>query len=60
VNDELKVVRFEEHNGRYASSEYRQNQTEWDFAILKEANTDFRNQKEQTRETNKTRKTDIS
>jgi len=38
------------------SSEYGENQTEWDFALLKEAGTNLGNQKEQSRERKRTRK----
>jgi hypothetical protein len=47
-----------EHNGCSISSEYRENQTEWDFALLKEAGTNLGNQKEQGTERKKTRKMD--
>jgi hypothetical protein len=45
-SDELKVIRCEEHNGCYISSEHIENQTEWDFALLKEADKVLGNQKE--------------
>lgn len=54
----MKVIRCEEHNGCSISSEYRENQTEWDFALLKEAGTNLGNQKEQNRERKRTRKMD--
>jgi len=52
----VKVIRCEEHNGCSISSEYRENQTEWDFALLKEAGTNLGNQKEQRRERKRERK----
>jgi hypothetical protein len=54
----VKVIRCEEHNGCSISSEYRENQTEWDFALLKESSTNLGNQKEQSRERKRTRKMD--
>jgi hypothetical protein len=54
----VKVIRCEQHNGCGFSSEYREKQTEWDFALVKEAGTNLGNQKEQSRERKRTMKMD--
>jgi len=54
----MKAIRCEEHNGCSISSEYRENQTKWDFALLKEAGTNLGYQKERSRERKRTRKMD--
>jgi hypothetical protein len=42
------VIRCVGHNGCYISSQYSQNPTEGDFALLKEADTNLRSQKEES------------